>query len=346
MLNRHCLIVLLICALASLSARCKQDEQVPEHVLQKRRQEAQAAAARGELKAAQQSVQEARTEVQQAERLWSPGVRRAVEQVYRARGRGSLQALQALTFLGLPAASALEQIAKSRTLHPQTSAYAALMLVELQLFRPAELAKLGRRRELPHAQQAAIEALGRLGNPRAERLLAGLATALQDPHPSRQPAAGAGPALPLFKREEVLKRARDRSRKWWYSDAQLAALDRIVQADDPAKLQLALAAARQLALERGLDTILRSPATRPPIKAAVAEAVVERSRTSPGTLLTYCAPQQPPLLRLAAARQLLLGGRPADRSFLRKLAATPDEPLAPLIGRLLQGGQGVLAPTK
>lgn len=325
---------LLICCLVVLVVGCK-DKEVPEHVLQQRAYEQR----QRELKQKeQQEAKQAKAgKMRTGPSMWSGVVRKAVVKIYRARGLQATRAIQALAHLGPTSADALQHIAGSVAMDQRKQIMASLVLVELQMFKPARLAELSRANELPFVQQAAVEALGRLGNPRAERLLNELAPQLsaqgtQIPS-SHAGHAHAGTNQPLRPMAQVLQKAKDRSRKWWYSDEQLAALDRLLQADTPNKLLIALSAVTDRTLDKGLRAILSAAAAQPPVKAAVAHRIVELDKDKPQVLQRYCDRQEPQLLRLSSARRLLELGQ---RAFVEKLARETGDPLMPVLERLLK----------
>ncbi len=325
---------LLICCLIVLVVGCK-DKEVPEHILQQRAYEQR----QRELK--QKEEQEAKQAKAKTLRtgpsMWTGDVRKAVVKIYQARGLQATRAIQALVHLGPTSAAALRHIAGSVAMDQRKQVMASLVLVELQMFQPAQLAELGRAHELPFIQQAAVEALGRLGNPQAERLLNELAPQLtaqgKQLPPSHAGHAHAGTNRPLRPMAQVLQKAKDRSRKWWYSDKQLTALDRLLQADTPNKLQIALSAVTDRTLDKGLRAILAAAAARPPVKAAVAHRIVELDKDKLQVLRRYCGRREPQLLRLAAARRLLELGQ---RAFVEKLSKQMGDPLMPVLERLLK----------
>jgi len=322
-------LCLLACSWVALSA-CK-EEQVPEHVLQQRRHER-------ELKQRQQEEVKQRAKTKSAApQLWTVEVRKMMLQVYRARGVKAARSIQALAHLGPSSAAALRHIAGSAAMDRRKQVLASLVLVELQMFHPAQLAELCRAHELPLVQRAAIEALGRLGNPASERLLQELTPLLSRTPPDRAGQTPAGTKRPLRPMAHVLRVAKDRSRKWWYSDQQLVTLDRILQADTPQKLQVAMAAVTDRALDKGLRALLGSPAVRPPVKAAVAHKYVELAQDNPRVLRAHCARGEPALLRMASAGRLLELGGNKDRAFIQKLSAQEGDPLAPVLTRMLTG---------
>lgn len=324
---------LLICCLIAL-AGCKEEEQVPDHILQRRSQE------RRQRELMQQQKQEAkrRAKVEGKKRagpkMWTAEVRRAALQIYKARGLQAARSIQTLAHLGPSSAAALRHIAGSQAMDQRKQVLASMVLVELQMFQPARLAELCRAHELPFVQQAAIEALGRLGNPVAERLLRELTPELsKQPLPPRKGQAHAPSNRPLRPLAQVLHKAKDRSRKWWYSDKQLVALDRVLQADTPDKLMVALMAVTDRTLDKGLRAILAAAAARPSVKAGVAHRIVALDKDRPRVLRGYCARREPQLLRLAAASRLLDLGQ---RAYVEKLSRAVGDPLTQVLGQMLK----------
>lgn len=322
------------CLLALLAlAGCKKEEPLPEHVVQQQARE------RAQKRRQQELKEKARQGPAGADsyRLWSPEIRRAFYNLLRAREAQIPQAARELAQLGLPAADALRAIALDKEQPPKKHALVSFMLVDLYMFQIEALAKLAREPELPFAQRAAIQALARIGNGRSEGELDKLA--LELPKMAVPVVGQQDPDLPeMDTPARFLSNARQQAvgHKWAYAEAQLVALDRVLHADTPQKLRIAVVAAKERALEPGLRAILRSPVTRSAVQAGVAFKLVEMTGTNARALRALCGREEHPFVRLNAARALLEGGKPASRAFVAKLAQDAQDPLAPMLRRALE----------
>lgn len=250
--------------------------------------------------------------------LWPTEVQRAYGDLYRAAPSEMPLLARRLALLGLPAVPAMRQLIRTKRQPPKKKAALSFLLVELYAFRPAELAKLALEGEMPLAQHAAIDALGRLKNKEATQLLAALKKDVE----------------PLAEVVEVARRRPG----WNLTPKQVAALDAILHAASAAELKELLDKLSGLELRDGLLHIVRSAATRPPVAALVAERLAALAEGKPGELHAMSVPPYPAILRLKVAQRLLARGRPADRAYLAKLADTSGDPLAPMLKRLLSGG--------
>jgi hypothetical protein len=334
------LLVVSVLGLSLLApgAGCKDDddEEVPEHIQQQRRREKRQEELEKKRRAEAKKTRQQRKKTDET-RLWPKAVRLAVLKVYRARRMEVPRAVQALAHLGPPAISALRHLATSQVLDSKKRGLVSLMLVEMQMFRPHKLVELSRRADLPFVQQGAIEALGRLGNPIAEKRLKELAKELERlSSPSLTSSPHSGERIPPSALKRLLRRAGDASRKWWYSEKQLTTLDQIFYADSAAKLQLTMAGITNHSLKKGLLAIVHSPATRPPIQIAVAHKLIQLVGTRTTALRAYCAKEQHQMLRMLAAQRLLEVGKARDKAFIRRLSEAMDDPMAPAFERLLK----------
>jgi hypothetical protein len=303
-----------------LGSGCK-PEQDPEHMRERRQAEEEVRKRREAARKRFESQQQRDRVEEDRFKLWPAPVREAYATFFTARGQSMPVAGQTLAHLGLAAAPALRMIATKEGIDEKKRATASLLLVDLFVFQPKKLAEMAQESDHPYIQKGAIEALGRLGDPESEGLLKRL-------------AQGADRGL-----ERLLARARGTKHTWRYSGRQLVALDRILQADSPEKLEVAMEVVQDLKLERGLRQIIASPSTRPPVRAAVAYKFIELSRDRSEVLRRYCDGEQPKLLRLLSAKRLLGLGRKRDRRFIERLANHPGDPLAAAFRQLLDTGK-------
>lgn len=318
-----------------LLAGCKKEQPLPEHVVQQQAKE------RAQKRRQQELKEKARKGPASADsyRLWSPEIRRAFYNLLRAREAQIPRAARELAQLGLPAADALRAIALEENQSPKKHALVSFMLVDLYMFRIEGLAKLAREQQLPFAQRAALQALARIGNGRSEGELDKLARELPKMAVPAPKGQAQDPDLPeLEAPAQFLQQARQQAagHKWAYSDAQLVTLDRVLHADSPQTLRLAVVAVKESSLEPGLRAILRSPVTRSAVQAGVAFKLVEMAGKSARALRALCGRDEHPFVRLNAARALLEGGKPASRAFVAKLARDEKDPLAPMLRRALE----------
>jgi hypothetical protein len=324
-----CTLVLVLLLLAA----CKKEEPLPEHVVQ---QQARERARKQRQKQLKQAAREAPPGARDSYRLWSPAVRQAFYSLLRAREMQIPKAARTLAQLGLPAADALRAIAADKEQPPKKHALVSFMLVDLHMFQIEALAKMAREPELPFAQRAAMQALARIGNGRTEGELDKLAQELPK---MAAPAQKQDPDLPELEQPvRFLQKVRREvaGHKWAYSEGQLATLDRVLQADSPQKLRIAINALKDSTLEPGLQAILRSPVARSAVQAGVAFKLVEMGGTSPRALRALCGRDEHPFVRLNAARKLLESGKASSRAFVAKLAADDKDPMAPMLRRALE----------
>jgi len=348
-------ICLLMAAL--LAGGCKK-EQVPEHELQQKRREQARERRRNQQKEEGKKL-EARDAGVDHYRMWSPAVRNAFYALYRARSIGLPQKAQTLARLGMPAADALRIIATGTLHKAKKKALVSFMLVDLHMFRVPQLAKLAHEHKLPFVQRAAIESLARVGNAQSEAALDGLIKELPKmplPKMPQQGIHGHGhgheqeeakdtkdepvPAIPPDQHPMVRwvrhVRAQRKGKQWAYSEQQLATLDRILHADSPQKLRIAVMAAQGDVLEQGMRAILGTPVARESTKAGVAFKIVEPRQGKPRRLRQLCGPQEDQMVRLVAVRLLLESGTERDRAFIDKLAADPKDPMAQMLSNMLK----------
>lgn len=131
-------------------------------------------------------------------------------------------------------------------------------------------------------------------------------------------------------------RSRLKGKRWSYSAEQLAQLDHIFHAGTPQELKVAINAVQGDSLEQGLRAILRTPVSKPSVQAGAAYKLVEPHIKDSKALRALCSPEEHQLVRLQAARALLERGRARDRAFVTKLAEQTQDPLAPMLQRMLK----------
>jgi len=345
----------LLFLVSLLLGGCKK-EPLPDHVVQQQRRDRKLAKRQKELKQASAVRTDAGVD---SYRLWPKPVQEAFYGLFRARSEGLPKKAQALARFGLPAVEALRTLA-AQTIHsPKKVALVSFMLVDLHMFRVSELAKMAREYKLPFVQRAAIESLARVGNPQSEAELDKLVKDLAKMPVPEVPQGGAhdhdhgsGPLVPDHTvKETVIDVPPDRhpmvlwarqvrkamtGKRWAYSEVQLATLDRILQADSPEKLRIAINAVQDDTLEAGLRAILFTPVAKESIKAGVAFKRVDLRSDKPARLLQLCGPEEEDqMVRMLAIRQMLRSRRPRDRAQIQKLAKNLKDPLAPMITKML-----------
>jgi hypothetical protein len=238
-------------------------------------------------------------------------------------------AAQALAKFGASATPAFERIAKNKNQPHRKRMLASFMLADINMFRPVDLAELARSFDLPFAQRAAIEALVRIGGPESRELVRGLKEELAKDVEASPSGAEVHPLV------EFIEKTSDEADPWGYGQAQLMLLDQIMQADTPEKLKAAMAALGDGDLKQGLVAIIRTPASAPEVKSAVAHRLVVEAQPDLKVLRDYVKADQPAALRLAAAEQLLKRDGRRARSLIKKLARRPGDPTASALRRLL-----------
>jgi hypothetical protein len=344
---------------------CKK-EPVPEHVAQQKQRERKREQRRKKERKEAEKLKK-RDAGADNYRLWSPAVRQAFYTLYRARSHGLPQKAKALAQLGLPAATALRTIAANKHHSPKKQALASFMLVDLNMFRPRELAKMAREHQLPFLQRGAIEGLIRIGNGETEAELDKLQEALPKMPVPKMPVGGhrhghghshghdhkrplgapkerghehkAAPPVdpkhhPMVAWLRVVRR-KAKGKKWAYSAEQLDSLDKLLHADSPQKLRIAVNNIKDGSVEQGLLAILSSPVSRPSVQAGVAFKIVEPQSKNSRRLRQLCEPKEHQLVRMQAARALLQTGNKRDIAFVAKLAESPRDPMAPMLRRMM-----------
>jgi hypothetical protein len=354
-------LLMLLLALAG----CKKEEQVPEHIRQQRLKEKRLEQRRQELKRKTEKAAKAHDAGVDRYRMWPPAVRQAFYALYRSRSEGVPQKARALAQLGFPAADAMRAIAGGAPHSAKKKALVSFMLVDMNMFRVHELTKMAREYRLPFVQRAAIEALARIGNPDTEAALDQLVKDLPkmplpkmpESHLGHHHGPRPGPATAIKPGQggQVLnvpperhpmvrwtKRVRRRlkGKRWSYSAEQLAELDHIFHASSPQELKQAINAVQGTSLEQGLRAILRTPVSRPSVQAGAAYKLVEPHIKDSKALRALCSPEEHQLVRLQAARALLELGRARDRAFVTRLAQQDQDPLAPMLQRMLNQASG------
>ena len=303
---------------------------------------------------------------------WSNEVAEAYRVLFRSGIAVMPDAARRLAQLGISADKAMRRVISHPRLPVKKRAFTSLMLVQMYLFRPADLIKMLEAKEMPYAQRAAIETLGMLGTKEGKEAMQKMKAALEAGGDARRkeeremrrkgkgkPAAdeagheghghGAGkekeegpdpsvrpggpnPYEPLI---DFLAKALSRKETLGFSNEKLKALDAVMQSNSAPKLQEAIKGITDLSYESGLALLIGSPVSSEMSKVGAALRLIELARDKPGQVLTFCMPGYPPLLRMAAARFILERADKVELEKLTRMAADDRDPMASMLQELL-----------
>lgn len=303
------------------------------------------------------------------ESKWPPRVAEAYRLLFRSGIAVMPDAARQLALLGLPADMAMRRVITHPRLAVKKRAFTSLMLVQMFVFRTADLIKLLESADMPYVQRAAIESLGMIGTKEAKEALSKMKETLEaggekrrqeelaakdkrpprpepghaghghgagepdteDPDPSTAPG-GPNPFAPLI---SFIDKALARERTLGLSSEQLEALDAVQQSSTAAQLKEAIKGIKDLSYEPGLAILLGSPVTSELVKVGAALRLIELARDKPGQVLAYCSPGFPPMLRMAAARFVLERKDPVEVEKLTRIAANDQDPMSAALQELL-----------
>ena len=336
MMNNRMRMFVGLMGLSLLLSGCEK-KKVPEHVIQQQAREARKVARKKQLA---QQVKKTREED-----MWPAGVKEAYFRLFLASDLQVTTHAQALAQQGQQAVPALKFfLGKSTMKSKRKRALVSFMLVDLHMFRPVELAALAREWKLPLVQRAAIEGLVRIGSDRSTELLEQIKKEAVGGGLDRHEPAGAEPKghghghgheagekVELGPLSAFMDQVHTRD-KWGFSDEQLKQLDQLLQARIGSEVAGVLKVIRDRSLDKGLLQMLRSPVVLPPTQLAVADKLVELNSKRVRQL---CGPENPMMLRVHAAKKMIMGGSRADLAFLKKLARRSKDPFSPVLSRLL-----------
>jgi hypothetical protein len=248
------------------------------------------------------------------DRDWPPSVREAFKLLHSSSFDLVPRNSKRLAQLGIKAAPAMRYLIGNYRQPQNKRATLSLLLAQVYMFQPAELAKMAREPLYPILQRAAIERLAQLGTPESRRLLSAVAEAEK-------------PMAPFIAQAQS-------QRAWGLTEAQVRLLDQIMHAEstDAATEMLRKV---DLRYQAPLLEIIASPVAKPPIVGLCVRRLVDLRRDAPAELKEYCRARYPAVLRLIAARELLLLGT-EHRPFVDSLTKDLRDPLAGSFRRLLQ----------
>ncbi len=324
-----------------VSSGCEK-KKIPDHVIQQQKKETRKVERKKQLA---QEVKKPREED-----LWPAVVKEAYYRLFLSSDVQVIANAQALAQQGEQAVPALKFfLGKNSMKSKRKRALVSFMLVELHMFRPAELAKLARDWRQPIVQRAAIEALVRIGSDTSGKFLAVIEKEARGGDLDRAASAGGGAVghdhghghgaeakVEFGPLSAFIDRVRARD-TWEFNDAQLEQLDQLLKARLESEVSGRLQEMRDGSLDQGLVHLLRSPVVLPATQQAVAEKLVAQNSKQVHKL---CGPENPIILRVQAARGMIAGGSKSDLAFLKKLSEGKKDPFAQVVGRLLAEGAG------
>ena len=250
------------------------------------------------------------------DRKWPVGVKKALYRLLTVSMVGAPSAIRQLAMQGPAAFEAMRFFLGLKQQPKAKRAALALMLAELQMFRPAALAQQAREPARPFLQRAAIELLARQKHPHAQALLAEVRT-------SEKPMRA------------FIDHANS-SKGMSFNAEQLAQLDGVLNGEPLAKVKERLLAIHSFDLESGLLAIIVVRGARPVVQGLVAQRLAALAAAGDRARLRRYGQvvALPPILRLAAARMLLASQDPEDKALLNSIRSDPKDPLARMLPRL------------
>ncbi|MBW2732466.1 MAG: hypothetical protein JRH20_08720, partial [Deltaproteobacteria bacterium] len=250
---------------------------------------------------------------------WPKQVKILTLQVKKAHGPAIPGLALRLAQQGPPAFEAMRFLIRQRRQPKHKLAMLGMLLAEAQMFRPLSLAKLSRDAILPYLQRAAIQRLAWLKDKTSQKELHAVKEA-------EKPMA------------EFIEQA-NRQRGPSYTKEQLATLDAVFHGKDAEAVKKTLHTCNDFALEAGLFAILHTQGARRVVKGLVTKRLVTLASSGDRQRLReyVSVRSHPPLIRVAAAQELLQSKSVDDKALLNKLAADAKEPMAPLLRKLLAG---------
>lgn len=332
-------MVALVMGLTALCG-CKAKQPLLPHEQEEQKRKEQEAAFRQERKQKEQEQVKKDQEIPD-ESAWPPAVRQAYVQLFQARFFEMAESAKALAMLGHEAEPAIKYLIKHPRQPVNKRAFMSMLLLQMNLFRPKELAAYLREKDMPYVQRGAVEALAMLGNEETRQALVQMVDALQRGGEKERAAPPGGASAPQGKGQnpyqpliDFVKEAMAQARPWNYSTAQLEVLDKLLHAQNREVLQQALNEVKDLNLERGLAAIIESPVAQPATVAALLAVMVDLAEKNQA-LHRLCGREHPSALRLAVADRLLKRQGAEAVTFLSKMASDKTDPLGPTLQDLL-----------
>ncbi len=269
---------------------------------------------------------------------WPAAVLEGYKWAFKASIAEMPEASRQLARLGLPAVKAMRRIIAHHRLPVKKRAFMAMMMVQLHMFRVADLSKFLQDKEMPFVQRSSIEALAMLGTTEAVDALKVMRATLekggleeQKKLQEKNPRAP-NPYGPLI---GFIDQALTQARPLGMSAAQLKALDTVYQSKTAAELKEAIKGISDMTYEPGMVMIMASPVSSELVKVGAALKLIEMARKEKGKVLGYARPQFPPMLRMAAARFIVERGDKAEVEQLAKIASEQRDPLSPALQDIL-----------
>lgn len=250
---------------------------------------------------------------------WPKQVKVTMLQLKKAHGPAVPGLALKLAQQGPAAFEAMRFLIRQRRQPKHKLAMLAMLLTEANMFRPEALAKMGREPLMPYLQRGAIQRLAWLKDgPSQEKL--------------RQVKVAEKPMAEFI---DLSNKQRGPS----YDAKQLATLDAVFHGKDSEAIKKTLLTINDFALEEGLFAILHTRGARRVVKGLVAKRLMMLAASGDRRRLReYVAERgHPPLIRVAAAQELLASKAKEDQALLKKLAAEAKDPMAPFLRRLLAG---------
>lgn len=370
-------LICLLCIPLVLAGCKNKSEGQPEHVKERiarekkqaTKREAQEAERAAKEKATKKKVAKGELKEKYDESNWSEQVAEGYRVLFRSGIAVMPDAARRLAQMGMDADKAMRRVITHPRLPVKKRAFTSLMLVQMYLFRPADLIKLLEAKEMPFAQRAAIETLGMLGVETGKDAMRKMKAALEaggdkrrkeeremnrkgkpaaepghaghghgpgpdkeeKPDPSVLPG-GPNPYGPLI---EFLSKSLSREDTLGLSEEKLKVLDAIMQSHTAPQLKEAIKGVTDLSYEQGLALLIGSPVSSELSKVGAALRLIELGRDKPGQVLTYCKPGYPPMLRMAAARFIVERADRAEVETLTRMAAEDRDPMSRALQELL-----------